>query len=98
MAVSADIFDERDSWRGPVGWSVALHGALVLAIAIWGVVAGFWRGSAWGGGGGMGGAGAISATLVSSVPLPQRQSPTENVLATESPGLSQSLPKQKEET
>ena len=36
----------------------------------------------------------MSATLVASVPLPAQQAPTENVLANESKGLSQSEPKE----
>lgn len=90
MAVNADIFLERDSWSKPLGWSLALHALLFAAIVVGGAILGR-PGEDWGGTG-TGGGGAMSATLVSTIPLPA--SPEgRNVLATESKGLSQSLPK-----
>ena len=95
MADTADIFDEKDNWTGPLGLSVAFHtflfGSIFLYAAFWG---GF-RGESWGGS--SSGEGAISATLVSSatIPLPAKQADKPNVLATENTGVSQSLPKQK---
>src|ERR1035441_7204192 len=50
------------------------------------------RGENWGGTGGTGG--AMSATLVSSIPLPVPPTQTQNVLANESKGLTQSPPKE----
>ena len=47
-------------------------------------------GDAWGAGGG---GEAIGATLVSTVPLPAKPSQTQNVLANESKGITQSQPK-----
>jgi protein TonB len=52
------------------------------------------RGGSWGAGGG---GDAMSATLVSTIPLPASQTPTQNVLANESKGLAQSQPRPKEQ-
>jgi periplasmic protein TonB len=47
-------------------------------------------GEGWGAGGG---GEAMGVTLVSNVPLPRNQPPTQNVLANESKGITQSQPK-----
>ena len=67
MSAQADIFTEREGWRGPLGWSLALHGCLFASIVVYGVVRGLGGGS-WGSGGT--GGGAMSATLVSAVGHP----------------------------
>ncbi len=95
MSLSVDIWNERDDWRRPLGWSVALHGILFGSILIYGAVMGQFRGAEWGGSGG--GGGAMSATLVSSIPLPANPL-GNNVVATESKGLSQTQPKVEEKT
>jgi periplasmic protein TonB len=95
MAASADIWTERENWRQPLGWSVALHAFLFGGILLYAALMGRVTGEGWGAGG-VGG-GAISATLVSTIPLPASQTPTQNILANESKGLTQSLPKVKEE-
>jgi protein TonB len=89
----ADILEERESWRNPLAVSAALHVALFGGMVLYGFVLGR-AGDSWGGS--EGGDGAMSATLVSSVPLPAPQVKTENILANESKGLSQTLPKPKE--
>ncbi len=61
-------------------------------MALFGYLIPSGRGENWGGT--EGGGGAMSATLVTSVPLPAQQAPAENVLANESKGLSQSQPKE----
>src|SRR5512140_196832 len=94
MAVSLDIFDERDEWRAPLAVSVALHGLLFGGMLFYAAISGV-HGEDWGGTGS--GGGAMSATLVSSVPLPANPEST-NVLATESKGLTQSQPKPLEKT
>jgi protein TonB len=94
MPGSADIWTEREDWRQPLGWSVALHAFLFGGILIYGAFMGRFTGEAWGGGGT--GGGAISATLVNSIPLPAPQVQTDNILANESKGLTQSPPKVKE--
>jgi protein TonB len=95
MAVTADIFTEREDWQRPLGWSVALHGLLFCAIVLYSAVFGRFTGESWGGAGS--GGGAMSATLVSTIPLPHAEPQSQNILANESKGLSQSLPKAREE-
>ena len=90
MAPNAEIFFEHRSLRGPLAWSVALHvgfTALVLTLAF---LTPSNRGETWGTGGG---GDSIGATLVSTVPLPASNVQTQNVLANESKGVSQSQPK-----
>ncbi len=89
MAADADIFDGDTSLRKPLIGSCALHAGIIV-LAIFGYLIPSGRGESWGGTNG--GGGAMSATLVSSVPLPAPLTPTENVLANPSKGLSQSLP------
>ncbi len=91
MAADADIFDGDTSLRSPLIGSCVLH-AGIIALALFGYLIPSSRGESWGGT--EGGGGAMSATLVTSVPLPAQQAPTENVLANESKGLSQSEPKE----
>jgi periplasmic protein TonB len=93
MAASADIFNERENWRQPLAWSAALHALLFGAILVYGAIFGAF-GENWGAGGS--GGGAMSASLVSSIPLPHAPVETQNILANQSKGLSQSLPKPKE--
>lgn len=95
MAASTEIWSERDKWGGPLGWSVVLHFALFAGILLYGAIMGNWRGADWGGSGS--GGGAMSATLVSSIPLPASPNGT-NVVATESKGVSQSQPRAEEKT
>lgn len=94
MAANAEIFEERDDWRHPLALSVAFHAFLFGGILLYSAIMGGVGGESWGGGGG---GGAISATLVSTVPLPASAPETQNVLANESKGVSQSLPKAKPE-
>ena len=89
MTANADIFEYKEPWGGPFGLSVALHVALFGGMLLYGALHG--RGESWGGTGG-GGGDAMSARLVSTIPLPAKQG--ENVLATESKGLTQSKPKE----
>jgi protein TonB len=92
MAASADIFFEHDPWRRPLTWSAILHGVLFGAIILYSVV--HFPGENWGAGTGTGGD-AMSATLVSTIPLPASPIKRQNVLANESTGLSQSVPRPK---
>jgi len=91
MAADADIFNGDTRLRSPLIGSCFLH-AGIIALAMFGYLIPSGRGENWGGT--EGGGGAMSATLVTSVPLPVQQAPTENVLANESKGLSQSEPKE----
>ncbi|MGH9580491.1 MAG: energy transducer TonB [Terriglobales bacterium] len=96
MAASADIDFEREDWQRPLAWSVALHAFFFGGVFLFGFILGGFHGESWGGV--SSGGGAMSATLVSTVPLPRREVQTENLVANESAGLSQSLPKVKEQT
>jgi protein TonB len=90
MEANAEIFFEHDRWGRNLSLSVVLHLAVAGSIVAYAVVAPGGRGSGWGAGGG---GDAIGVTLVSTVPLPANPQQTQNVLANESKGLSQSLPK-----
>lgn len=96
MAVSADIYIERESWSRPLAWSAALHGSVVVVIFAYAAFLGQFHGETWGGSGG--GGAVIGATLVNSIPLPANATQTQNIVAHESTGLSQSLPQTKQET
>jgi len=90
MAQNAEIFFEHDSWQRALAWSAGFHLALSGLILLYTAVFTESRGEGWGGGGG---GSAIGVTLVSSVPLPATAAQTQNVLANESKGLTQSQPK-----
>lgn len=93
MEVSTDIFLEHERWGRNLSWSLALHVAVAGAIGLYAVVGPTGSRETWGIGGG---GDAIGATLVSTVPLPASPTQTQNVLANESKGVSESLPKAKE--
>jgi len=92
MHATADIFTHRESWRSPLAWSLALHGILFGSLVLWGAVL-TRSGAGWGSSSVEGG--AISASLVNSIPLPATQTQTDNILANQSKGLAQSLPPEK---
>src|SRR5215469_3637088 len=92
--VSGEIFFEHERWGRNLAWSAALHVAFTLAVVLYAWIASGGRGSNWGAGGG---GSAMGVTLVSNVPLPANPVQTQNVLATESKGLSQSKPQAKVE-
>jgi protein TonB len=93
MATNAEIFFEHDRWGHNVAWSVALHVLVAGGIVLYAAVASGGRRETWG----IGGTGeAMGVTLVSTVPLPANPTETQNVLANESKGVSQSLPKTEE--
>src|SRR5512147_764780 len=95
MAANSNIFTERDGWSSPLAFSVVLHGLLCASILIYGYVVNRNSGSNWGGD--IAGGEAMSANLVSTIPLPRPQVETENILANESKGLTQSQPKVEEQ-
>jgi protein TonB len=93
MEANAEIFFEHDNWARNLAWSAGLHLVVAGSIILYAVV---WHGSGgsnWGAGGG---GDAMGVTLVSSVPLPASAAQTQNVLANESLGITQSLPKTEE--
>lgn len=95
MAASTDIYGEHSQLSRPLAWSTGLHLAFAAFVVLYTVFVHGVRGEGWGAGGG---GDAMGATLVSSVPLPASAAQTENVLATESKGLSKSEPKAQEQT
>lgn len=93
MAADADIFLERGNLAGPLALSAGLHLALTGLIIVFAVLLPGRRGDIWGAGGG---GDAIGVSIVSNVPLPASPVETQNVLANESKGLTQSLPEEKQ--
>ena len=91
MAVRAEIFEEHERWAPSLGVSAMLHLGLTATIVLTGWMGFHHSGENWGGET-SGGGGAMSATLVSAVPLPHPPVETQNVLANESRGLAESLP------
>jgi protein TonB len=93
MPLDAEIYGRREAIAPSLAVSTALHAALVVCVLFLpGVLS--HGGENWGnnGSGGESG-GAMSAHLVSGIPLPPNpQAKPENVLANESKGLSQSIP------
>ena len=90
MAANADIYFERERWGRALAWSAGLHVGVTVALLIYSAVVYRTSGGTWGAGGG---GEAIGATLVSTVPLPANSAQTQNVLANESKGITQSQPK-----
>ena len=84
--------DPETIGKPKIGGSLLLHLGLVAIAVAWTFIAGFFHGSEWGN---QQAPGAIQATLVSSapaLPLPQDQTPTPNVLATQTPSLAPAPP------
>jgi protein TonB len=94
MAANADIYSEHGGLSRPLAWSVGLHVAFTVVVVLYAVFIHGYRGEGWGGGGG---GDAMGAVLVSTVPLPANPVQTQNVLATDSKGLSKSQPKVQEQ-
>src|ERR1700693_6629926 len=94
MAQNAEIFFEHDNWGRSLAWSAGFHITLTALILLSSVVFTGNGGEGWGSGGS---GSAIGVTLVSAVPLPATPAPTQNVLANESKGLTQSEPKVEEQ-
>jgi periplasmic protein TonB len=90
MAANAEIYFEHDRWGRALAWSAGLHVGVTVALLIYSAVVYRTNGDTWGAGGG---GEAIGATLVSTVPLPANPAQTQNVLANESKGITQSQPK-----
>jgi len=94
MPASTDIYSEREQFSKPVVVSLGLHVLLFGGVLLYATILGNMHGEKWGGT--AGGDGAMSATLVSSIPLPNVSPESTNILANESKGVSQSLPKEEE--
>ncbi|HVM91954.1 MAG TPA: energy transducer TonB [Terriglobales bacterium] len=91
MAGTSEL--ERGGLGRPLAWSAGLHVGFSAFVLLWATYITGIRGQGWGSGGG---GDAMGATLVTSVPLPASEVQTNNVLATESKGLSHSQPKAEE--
>ncbi len=87
---TGEIFFEHERWGHNLAWSAALHVGVTLAIIGYAFIAHSGHGANWGAGGG---GSAMGVSLVSNVPLPANPTQTQNVLATESKGVSKSQPK-----
>jgi len=93
MPLDADIYGHKEAITPTLAASIALHAALLACIVFLPAVLSH-NGENWGNNGTGGAAGeAISAHLVSGIPLPPNpHAKPENVLANDSEGLSQSVP------
>ena len=93
METNAEIFFEHDRWGRNMAWSLALHVAVAGCVLVSALVLNGGQRDTWG----LGGMGdAMGVTLVNTVPLPANPVQTQNVLANQSKGLTQSLPKAEE--
>lgn len=73
MTGHIDILEDRESFRKPLYGSIALHGTVVLAIALQTIVGSRAR-EQWGSPNALGG-GSVGITPVSQIPLPSRGGP-----------------------
>jgi len=87
---STEIYFEHDHWGRALAWSAALHVGITGLLLVYTALLSRSSGDMWGAGGG---GEAIGATLVSTVPLAVAPAPTQNVLANQSKGLTESQPK-----
>ncbi|HEV2989036.1 MAG TPA: TonB family protein [Candidatus Angelobacter sp.] len=85
----ADLFSEREDWKMPMAISAALHLLFAVFVVIAGYISGP-RGQMWGG---ETTGSSVTATLVSSIPLPHPQVTSDNIVASESKGQTESVPK-----
>lgn len=90
---STEIYFEHDRWGRAIAWSASLHVGVTALMLLYAALLSRTSGDTWGAGGG---GEAIGATLVSTVPLPANPAPTQNVLANQSKGLTESQPKVQE--
>src|SRR5215472_13487243 len=88
--LSTEIYFEHERWGRALAWSAGVHVGVTAALLLYTTFVTRGTGQTWGAGGG---GEAIGATLVSNVPLAVAPSQTQNVLANESKGLTQSQPK-----
>jgi periplasmic protein TonB len=84
------IFEEREKWSGAVALSAGLHALLAITVIVIGLFGGP-HGEDWGG---SSSGEAVQVSLESAIPLPAPQNPTQNIVATENKGITQSVPQQ----
>lgn len=90
MPASTEIYFEHERWGRALTWSAGLHIGITASLLVYAMFVTRSNGDTWGAGGG---GEAIGATLVSTVPLPANPAQTQNVVANESKGVTQSQPK-----
>src|SRR6478672_6625859 len=90
--VRANLFYEREQWKKPVLLSVGFHGLLVAAIVMWGyAMQSHSTANDWG----IKQGDAVTAQLVSaSIPIPKTEQ-SDNIVANESKGVTQTVPQPK---
>lgn len=79
----------------PAMGSLLLHGGLIALAALYIVVAGLFHPNLWGSPGKGGVMNAVLVTNPPPLPLPTREQPNDNVLATQTPSKAPALPNQK---
>ncbi|HYL91590.1 MAG TPA: energy transducer TonB [Alphaproteobacteria bacterium] len=96
ISAQANLFYERAPWKGSVLFSAGMHLLFAASIYFMGFVLQPHGSSQWGDHEGD----AINAKLVAAapVPLPAPQQATDNILASESKGVTQSVQKKAVET
>ena len=88
----ANMFYERESWRRPLMVSLGFHALLGLTIFLLGFVMQPSGQSNWGENQGD----AVEVKLISgAVPIPKPETPTENIVANESKGVTETPPEPK---
>ena len=92
MQADTEIFFEHGKLGRPLALSVGLHLGFAVLVVVASLYSGR-HGEMWGAGGG---GDAIGVSLVSTVPLPASPVQTQNVVANESKGLTQSQPQEKQ--
>ena len=97
MQRSEDLLDQPEGLGTPFAKSTGMHLLVVGLLVGYGYVHNLLHGTEWGANSFQ--QGAIQATLVSSaaVPLPPKDTPTDNVLATETPSVAPALAEKKAE-
>lgn len=92
-SVRANLFYEREQWRKPLLLSVGFHGLLLCAgLVLSYVMHPHGNASSWGTNGGE----AVEAQLVSAaIPIPHPEQ-SENIVATENKGVTQTQPQPKQ--
>jgi protein TonB len=83
-----ELNSSPEPMMAPAAGSLLLHGGLVALLLLYGLLAGLIHHNQWGGAG----SGAIQVSVVSALPLPSDQPPTENVLATDTPSQAPAEP------
>src|ERR1700757_4292647 len=93
MSASAEIYFEHERWGRALAWSAGLHVGITVALLVYTAFVTRGSGDTWGAGGGGGGGEAIGGPRGSRFPFPASPTQTQNVLANESKGITQSQPK-----